>query len=546
MLRKAVTLAVMFLVFATSARAQKSTEEQAERLVNILRTTNKAQVNYYVPKVFNLRYVNPYAVVRFIHRTLQPEEGALYTFAEPGAEGGKVIVIAPRHQLDSIAALISQIDRPRLTSSSGEAREFVKLKHRSVADGAFLDTLASNGQFSNFVLLTDPQLDALYLKDLPSAMKDHINYLATEWDVPTEEVACDVTIYEIDANNDNTVGLDFHAWKNGPGRNLFALGAFAEYEQIDEASATLSGIDLGGSPPFDSGSNLLGIPARQMSSNGANAAWFYDVPSSYFDYLNTKGHAKIVNKSKVTILNAHQGSISTGDQILYYQKQNGTAPSGGVRPPGASLDQHGDNESYPDNRTVVGKLADRVVDGATITGQIFDRHSNEAVDLDRTIAAAESGVFLDLVPIIADDMITFDLAYTVAQLSGFDGEGKPQLASRTTRSTVRTRSGQELILGGLVREAKIKNTRKVPILGSIPVLGYWFGGEISTAKRSLVAIVLKPQVVNNFDTLTGTEEERIVDQVREVTPTTMPAEMAGFDMLLMNKPVKDDSISRTE
>lgn len=546
MLRKAVTLAVMFLVFATSAWAQKSAEEQAERLVNILRTTNKAQVNYYVPKVFNLRYVNPYAVVRFIHRTLQPEEGALYTFAEPGGEGGKVIVIAPRHQLDSIAALIRQIDRPRLTSSSGEAREFVKLKHRSVADGAFLDTLSSNGQFSNFVLLTDPQLDALYLKDLPSAMKDHINYLATEWDVPTAEVACDVTIYEIDANNDNTVGLDFHAWKNGPGRNLFALGAFAEYEQIDEASATLSGIDLGGSPPFDSGSNLLGIPARQMSSNGANAAWFYEVPSSYFDYLNTKGHAKIVNKSKVTILNAHQGSISTGDQILYYQKQNGPAPSGGVRPPGASLDPYNDNESYPDNRTVVGKLADRVVDGATITGQIFDRRSNEAVDLDRTIAAAESGVFLDLVPIIADDMITFDMAYTVAQLSGFDGEGKPQLASRTTRSTVRTRSGQELILGGLVREAKIKNTRKVPILGSIPVLGYWFGGEISTAKRSLVAIVLKPQVVNNFDTLTGTEDELIVDQVREVTPTTMPSEMAGFDMLLMNKPVKGDSISSTE
>jgi len=555
MLRKAATLAAATLMLAAASASwaqepngQAGADPQTgrtdvERLVNILRTSNKAQVTYYVPKVFDLQYVNPYSVVRFIHRTVQPEEGALYTFAGPDGESGKVIVIAPQHQMPYVEQLIDVIDRPRLTSSDGAARAFVRLKHRSVADEGFLNTVSGNGQFGNFALETDPQLDGLYLKDIPTALADHLKYLETIWDVPTPEVAVDVTIYEIDANNDNAVGLDFHAWKNGPGRNLFALGAFAEYADLEEIDGMLEDIDLGGTPLQNPGVDLMGIPGRKFNNSGENVAYYYEVPSAYFDFLNVKGMARLVTKTKLAILNARQGSISTGEQILYYQTLNGPAPSGGVRPAGQVVDPFGDNINYPDNRVVVGGKTDRVVPGGEITGYVYDRFLGEKVALNRQIAAAESGVFLDVIPTIAEEMITMDLVYTVAQLNGFDGEGIPQLASRTANTTVRARDGEEVIVGGLVREAKIKTTRKVPVLGSLPVIGYWFGGEVSTADRKLVAIVLKPTVVMNFDTLNETPDATLVQQVRQEIPTSMPTDQYGFDQWFLDKPAKDTTVT---
>ncbi|HNV55565.1 MAG TPA: hypothetical protein PKO17_10395, partial [Pseudomonadales bacterium] len=70
-------------------------------------------------------------------------------------------------------------------------------------------------------------------------------------------------------------------------------------------------------------------------------------------------------------------------------------------------------------------------------------------------------------------MITLDVDYVVGTLTGFDGEGVPMIAERQQSSTVRVKDGEEVVLGGVVRDAKVQTTRKVPVLGSIPVLGYW-------------------------------------------------------------------------
>jgi len=504
MLRKAITLIVasFVLLFAVGRVNAGTGAEEADNIVKVLRTSNVAQVNSYVPKVYDLKYVNPFAVARFIGRPMQAEEGGFWTFAAPNETSGKVLVVCPKHMIPSMDELIAKIDRPNLTTSAGEKRQYVEMKHRSVADTNFVSTLSdwmSNGVAS---LITDPQTDALYLKDTPVAMPSLLDAIA-QFDVPTAEVAVDVTVYEVDVANDNSLGLDFHAWKNGPGRNLFALGGFGEYEKADYNGRTLiNGVSQGpDAPMFDSGSNILGLPAARMNNYGWNAAYYYQVPSAYFDALNVKGKARIVNKTRVSILNGYTGEIASGDEILYYQVQNGPAPVGGYRT--RWLDPLGRDATYPDNRTVVGKKA-------------------------------TTGVALEVTPTIGTDMITLDVDYVVGTLTGFDGEGVPMIAERQQSSTVRVKDGEEVVLGGVVRDAKVQTTRKVPVLGSIPVLGYWFGGEISTAQKSMVVVILKPTVVQNFNNLTA-EDQDLLAKVKGDVAAPLQPDQYGWDMYFMGR-----------
>ncbi|MCX7014822.1 MAG: hypothetical protein NTW86_20115 [Candidatus Sumerlaeota bacterium] len=588
MLRKAVTLtAASFALLAAVAWAdgESAGKSDAEHIVKIQAATNKAQVNEYIPVVYDLKHVNPYDVVRWIHRTIQVEEGAVFTFASPDGNSGKVLVVCTKEQVPYLDQLMKEIDKPNLTTSTGVAKTYRLLKHRSVADPEHIDTLTAYGQKGSFKAVTDPQTNAVYLEDTPVAQEDLLKMYNEQFDVPTPEVACEVTIYEVNVSNDGALGLDFAAWKNGPGRNLFALGGFTEYETEHNMGESISGgpLDGGGylnpSPLYDSGSNLLGLPGHRMSSNGYNVAYYYQVPSAYFDYLTVKGKAQVVGKTRLAVLNAHQGSISTGEQILFYLTQNGPAPTGGLRPPDYPLDplnkaSRGDQmlraditpntqyaiplqqinvpntnltlpwlvrndrlvngPIYPDNRTVVGQQTARAVGGQSLQGFTYDRATGQTVALNRNIGAAEAGVFLDVIPVIADDKITFDLAYSVVTLTGFDAEGRPQLASRADKGQVQVKDGSELLLGGITRDARVQKTQKVPILGSIPVLGYWFGGEVTTAQKSMVVIVMKNTVVKNFNTVQG-EDADLLAKVKGEQPAPLPADEYGWDMYLFDR-----------
>ncbi len=456
MIKKGLTLALAASVLAGGVAYGQSSLVPDQKLVKVLRTTNKAQTNHYVTKAYEFRSNNPYNARRFLQRPLAVEEGGIFTFGHPD-QGGVVVMICPEHQVPYYDDLMGVLDNPSVSSADGSKRVYKKVKNRSVGDADFIGTLSSF-LTTNSWLYTDEETNSIYVSDAPSGANTLLAMLDGDIDVPTEQVDIEVTIYEVDLANDGTLGLDFHAWKNGPGRNLFAAGGFYEREHTD-------------------GMTVTGIPGKHVVSRGGNAAYQYNVPSAYFDALAVKGNARVLTRTTMSVLNTDAASLSAGDQILYYDVQNGPAPVGGTRD--GLLDERDWNGDYPNNRTVTG-----------------------------TLRAIESGVALDVTPIVGDETINLEVNYTVSTLTGFDAEGHPLVATTSIGAIgpddelipidVRVADGEEVIIGGLTHEEKVKTTRKVPILGSIPILGYWFGGEVTTSRKRMVAIVMRPTVVG-FD-----------------------------------------------
>jgi type II secretory pathway component GspD/PulD (secretin) len=391
----------------------------------------------------------------------------------------------PDYQLPYLDRLMAQLDRPQLDSNDGSSRNYVNLKHRDVFDPGIFDSVTAYGT-PTVLLLRDEQNNALYLEDAPSGAEAMLAALA-EIDVPTEQLEAVVKVYEVDVTDDGRLGLDYVSWKNGPGRNLFAVGGSYQNEHITSFDGDPSLI-------YDSGKGTQGLPGRQFSSGGGNVAYFFEFPSAFFDFLVAEGRARVMTESKLTALNRSTASLEIGDEILFFAVQNQNAPRGGsrVRP----LDPWGDldpltgipdgvgavpfaDQDFPDNRTVTPLLAERAL-GSVDVGFTFR--------MTPTIHSQDSEVALFL---------------ALVDVTGWSDEGTPVLASRTVDTIVNIpRDGREITIGGMVSQRRIDGAAKMPWLGDVPVLGYLFGGESRMDQKVMVVVTLSTRVVAATSTWT--------------------------------------------
>lgn len=123
------------------------------------------------------------------------------------------------------------------------------------------------------------------------------------------------------------------------------------------------------------------------------------------------------------------------------------------------------------------------------------------------LASFFSGISLDVTPQIADngDVILHvhpmvsDVQDQQKNLTVGDQKFSLPLALREVResdSIVRARSGQVVVLGGLMQETSKKLNGKRPLLGDIPILNTLFKTKSSAGNKTELVILMRPVVVS--------------------------------------------------
>jgi len=109
------------------------------------------------------------------------------------------------------------------------------------------------------------------------------------------------------------------------------------------------------------------------------------------------------------------------------------------------------------------------------------------------------GVYLQVATSISSDgFITLMLYPQVSSISGYlnvNGASYPQVTSREAQTTLRVKSGDTIVLGGMLQNQDIVNVDKVPILSSIPFFGELFKHRTKTKNKSQVIITIRPVIV---------------------------------------------------
>ena len=106
----------------------------------------------------------------------------------------------------------------------------------------------------------------------------------------------------------------------------------------------------------------------------------------------------------------------------------------------------------------------------------------------------------------------------------------PQIPRTLAQTTVLSRSGQTIILGGLITKDQNEETRRVPYLGDIPVIGRLFRHDFVINKRTELLIIMTPYLVTSedqIDWINARESERMSWCVADLVNIHGPVPLGG-------------------
>ncbi|MEK7271173.1 MAG: type II and III secretion system protein [Planctomycetota bacterium] len=425
-------------------------------IVRVLRTNQKVLVNDFVTAVFPVKKATP-RELRDALRIVVAKEGGRAEVILDKAKGENFIhVICPRFQLPYIQEAIEVLDQSWVgTLLDGSAHIYYRAKHRSVVNLLPVLDLWLDSDGANFL---DVENNALHRADEPMYIEQTLPKAMEAIDVPPPQLMLEGALYEVDASDDLKLGLDFIAWKNGPGRNLFEMFAFgARSRQHYEGASSIF------DPLLEPRS--IGSGTHVARSSGYYKGINFLLTAAYLDFLASKGKAKILARPRILTKSGIMGEFLALDPIPSFSAEpldpgpRGLVPA---TPANTGLDVAPQVPIW--NRTL--------------------RYKN----------ALNAGITLQVTPVIALEATEATINLTVSDISGLTPQGIPMLATRQISTVVRLKDGEPFVMGGIRRMEKTQGSTKIPVLGSIPVLGYLFGGETSATRQTELVLIVTPTI----------------------------------------------------
>ncbi len=119
--------------------------------------------------------------------------------------------------------------------------------------------------------------------------------------------------------------------------------------------------------------------------------------------------------------------------------------------------------------------------------------------ISNSIQYKDTGVALAVTPSVnAGNMVTMAVNQAVTDVGQIDlATGQRAFLQRQVNSKVVVRSGETLVLGGLIRDNSTSGSSGIPGLNEIPVLGALFGTKSRNGQRTELLVIITPRVVRS-------------------------------------------------
>ena len=114
-----------------------------------------------------------------------------------------------------------------------------------------------------------------------------------------------------------------------------------------------------------------------------------------------------------------------------------------------------------------------------------------------------AGITLKINPrISAAGEITAQVECEVSEVSEVGISGLPLVTKRNAKTSIRVKDGELIAIGGLTQEGRMVSQKKIPLLGSIPILGYLFSHTRTERIVRELNIFISPHILKPEKTLT--------------------------------------------
>jgi general secretion pathway protein D len=304
-----------------------------------------------------------------------------------------------------------------------------------------------------------------------SSLKDYqsLRRVIDKLDLPRKQVYVEAMIMEVLLDKTRTMGVSYHGGYpikgvSFPGTegDAVAIGGFNPGKTLSPTS--LVG-DLTGLAGALFGPALSATATRIFGTN-------VDIPSfgAFIKILQENNDVNVLSTPHLLITNNQEGEISVGSRLPF---------------PGALLGG-------------LGGLGGAQQAGLGFLPQV-------------SVNREDVSLRMKLIPSVNEhNMIRLDVDVEISDLmsANFGGLG-PATTKRTAKTPVFCKDQQTVVIGGLMSDRTTDTVQKVPILGDIPVLGFFFRSTTKQMVKSNIIIALTPYVIDDMDDLRRVADKKM-------------------------------------
>ncbi|MBL4940386.1 MAG: pilus (MSHA type) biogenesis protein MshL [Colwellia sp.] len=282
-------------------------------------------------------------------------------------------------------------------------------------------------------VIVSPQAGLVTVRGLPAEIAAVKKFISATETHLHRQVIIEAKIMEVTLNDDYQQGVHWNE----------VLGSLGDADFSFSTSGNISGNPIS--------SNIGG--ATSISFSGPDF-------SGVIDLLQTQGNVQVLSSPRITVTNNQKAVIKVGEDEYFVTDVSSTVTTGTA---------------------------------TTTTPEVELTPFFSGIALDVTPQIAQDGsVILHVHPSVT---LTAEQNKTI-QIGG-DELILPLAQSRVRESDtiIRARSGEIVVIGGLIETYSIDQESKTPLLGDIPLLGNLFKSVSKTTQKRELVILLKPTVI---------------------------------------------------
>jgi len=154
--------------------------------------------------------------------------------------------------------------------------------------------------------------------------------------------------------------------------------------------------------------------------------------------------------------------------------------------------------SSPKITTLDNKPAEILV-GKQVPVALYERQKETGIMEIIGYEQQKVGVNLWVTPHVSrDSTVLLEISPETSSIVEFIGQynERPVTSTRVARTQVLVRSGETVVIGGLIREVSRRIETKVPVLGDIPLLGYLFRHRSVQKDKVDLLVFITPRIVS--------------------------------------------------
>ena len=302
-------------------------------------------------------------------------------------------------------------------------------------------------------VVVNAESGVIAVRAMPNELNDVGKFLAKIQNTIGRQVVLEAKIIEIDLNHDYQAGVNWSALLTNGNQHYF-LGQSSPNTFSSDLLAP-SGPTVNVAP----GNPVTGLVSSTLGGAFTIAAESRDF-ASYINLLQVQGNTRVLSSPRVSTLNNQKAIIKSGSDQFFVTNVSSNTVSSTVASTSNSIE-------------LTSFFSGVSLD---VTPQIDD----------------DGGVILHIHPTVSA-VTSQNLTVTYAGQT----DTLPLALSkiRESDSVVKARSGQIIVIGGLMTAQKSNTNYQTPVLGSIPLVGNLFKSKQTTDDKTELVILLKPIVV---------------------------------------------------